>query len=250
MAKFDGIFDIEGTLKGMTFYKTSEGIRIRTKGGISKSRIQNDPAFERTRENGAEFSHTAKMTKLLRNSVSGLIDNAKDARTSNRLNRQMIRIKNLDALNERGKRTVFQGLIEPEAAQNLLGFDFNKNAPLATVLKKPYVLDTALGVFTLTDFITKKHLFLPQGVTHVALKMGASRVDFEAVSYEYTESNEVVLPISLTPVAEVALTLPTLPGGTGLLCFYLLIAFYQELNGVAYPLKNKQYNVLNLIAIE
>ena len=47
MAKFDGIFNIEGTLKGMTFYKSKDGHMVRTKGGVSKERIAKDPAFER-----------------------------------------------------------------------------------------------------------------------------------------------------------------------------------------------------------
>ena len=47
MAKFDGIFNLEGTLKGMTFYKSKDGHMVRTKGGVSKERIAKDPAFER-----------------------------------------------------------------------------------------------------------------------------------------------------------------------------------------------------------
>ena len=139
MAKFEGIFDIEGTLKGMTFYKTAEGIRIRTKGGISKKRIMNDPAFVRTRENGAEFSHSAKMSQLLRHSVSTFVDNAKDSRTSSRLNQIMSRIKNMDTVNVRGERTVQEGLNNPLGLQELTGFDFNKNATLSSVLKKSFV---------------------------------------------------------------------------------------------------------------
>ena len=134
MAKFDGIFDIQGTLKGMTFYKTADGIRIRTKGGISKQRIMNDPAFARTRENGAEFAHSAKMSQLLRQSVSTLVADAKDSRTSSRLNQIMSRIKNMDTLHVRGERTVTEGFNNPLGLQELTGFDFNKNAVLGSVL--------------------------------------------------------------------------------------------------------------------
>lgn len=59
MAKFEGIFEIQGTLKGMTFYKSKDGLLIRGKGGVSKKRIKNDPAFQRTRENRMEFGHCA-----------------------------------------------------------------------------------------------------------------------------------------------------------------------------------------------
>ena len=248
MAKFDGIFDIEGTLKGMTFYKTAEGIRIRTKGGISKKRIMNDPAFARTRENGAEFSHSAKMAQLLRHSVSTLVDNAKDSRTSSRLNQIMSRIKNMDTVNVRGERTVQEGLNNPVGIQELIGFDFNKNSTLSSVLKKSYVFSAADGKLTLTDFINGKHLQLPTGVSKIGFRLGASSIDFSGQSYEFVESPQELMNFELYAPTMFTLTLPSIPSSGGLLCFFFLIEFYQEINGVDYPLKNKQFNVLNLIA--
>lgn len=67
MAKLKGIIKIEGTLQDMTFYKTQDGHLVKTKSGVSGSRIATDPAFARTRENGAEFGSAAKAGKLLRN---------------------------------------------------------------------------------------------------------------------------------------------------------------------------------------
>lgn len=248
MAKFEGIFDIEGTLKGMTFYKTSEGIRIRTKGGISKKRIMNDPAFARTRENGAEFSHSAKMAQLLRHSVSTMVDNGKDNRTSSRLNQMMSRIKNMDVVNVRGERTVKEGLNNPLSLPLVTGFDFNKNSNLGSVLKKQYLLDTIAGTLSLNAFISGKHLQLPAGATQIGLRLGASLVDFGAGTYVFVESPQESLLVQMFTPIDTTLTLPSLPDGTGLLCFFFLIEFFQEINGVAYPLKNKQHNVLNLIA--
>jgi hypothetical protein len=248
MAKFEGIFDIEGTLKGMTFYKTAEGIRIRTKGGISKKRIMNDPAFARTRENGAEFSHSAKMSQLLRHSVSTLVDHAKDSRTSSRLNQIMSRIKNMDTVNVRGERTVKNGLSNPLALQSLIGFDFNKHSTLSSVLKKSYVFSAADGKLTLTDFINGKHLQLPTGVSKIGFRLGASSIDFSTQTYEFVESPQELMNVELYAPTTFTLTLPSIPSGGGLLCFFFLIEFYQEINGVDYPLKNKQFNVLNLIA--
>ena len=66
MAKIDGIVEIQGTVKGVTFYRSKDGMLARAKGGISKKRMKTDPAFQRTRENGVEFGHNAKMSKLMR----------------------------------------------------------------------------------------------------------------------------------------------------------------------------------------
>jgi hypothetical protein len=70
MAKNKSLFKIEGTLDNVTFYKSADGYFVRTKGGVSKNRIMNDPAFVRTRENGSEFGRSASSGKLLRDSVS------------------------------------------------------------------------------------------------------------------------------------------------------------------------------------
>ena len=102
MAKIDGIVEIQGTVKGVTFYRSKDGMLARAKGGISKKRIKTDPAFQRTRENGVEFGHNAKMGKLLRNSASNLLLLAKDSRVSSRLSQSMSQIKNLDLVSERG----------------------------------------------------------------------------------------------------------------------------------------------------
>jgi hypothetical protein len=67
---------------------------------IDKNLIKNDPAFQRTRENGSEFGHNAKMGQLMRKSVANLLSLAKDYRVSSRMSKSMSVIKNLDFLNQ------------------------------------------------------------------------------------------------------------------------------------------------------
>ena len=52
MARQKGIIKLEGTIGDISFYKSKDGHLARTKGGVDAERIQNDPAFQRTRENG------------------------------------------------------------------------------------------------------------------------------------------------------------------------------------------------------
>ena len=59
MGKLAGIIKLEGTLDGLTFYKSADGYLVRTKGGVSKTKIMNDPSFARTRENLCEFGANA-----------------------------------------------------------------------------------------------------------------------------------------------------------------------------------------------
>lgn len=56
-------------LGGMTFYKSQDGALVREKGGVSADKIANDPAFQRTRENGEEFGAAGIAGKVLRDAV-------------------------------------------------------------------------------------------------------------------------------------------------------------------------------------
>ncbi len=249
MAKYDGIFDIFGTLKGMTFYKTKDGVLVRTKGGVSKERIKNDPAFQRTRENGAEFAHSAQAGQLVRKSVGHLLKKAKDRRVSSRLLKVMSDVKNLDSTSARGERKVALGLATPEGRQQLKGFDFNIDSKLGTVLRQNYTLDPLTGDVTLLDFEPENSLELPEGTTHVSLRAAVGRIDFETGDHITVQSAESNLAANAA-----AATLTLSPGGLppglgGFLFFYLWIGFYQEINAVQYPLKNHIFNSLHLIEV-
>jgi len=51
MAKQKGIIKLDGTIGGITFYKsTQDGYLAREKGGVSADKIANDPVFQRTKE--------------------------------------------------------------------------------------------------------------------------------------------------------------------------------------------------------
>ncbi len=72
MARQKGIIKLKGTIGGITFYKTQDGHLACEKGGIDSERIANDPAFQRTRENGEEFGRVGKAGKLLRTALRPL----------------------------------------------------------------------------------------------------------------------------------------------------------------------------------
>src|SRR5690606_17136741 len=92
MAQQDGIIKIQGTLGGITFYKTRDGYLVREKGGISKKRMKSDPAFRRTRENGQEFGIAGRYGKFIRKSIRPLLLNSNDKRVVSRLVKQLMDI--------------------------------------------------------------------------------------------------------------------------------------------------------------
>ena len=247
MAKATGILKIEGTVEELTFYKKNGKNFVRKKGGVSKERIENDPSYVRTRENNSEFGHSGSSGKVLRMAMGSLVFKAKDSKLSSRMLQLMSRIKNLDAVSARGKRRVEIGLLTVEGKLLLQGFDFNINAPLNGVLFAPFARDMATGTIDFVDLIPAEQLQFPQGSTHVSLQSALLAIDFATEISELAYSAVENMPINLTP-STFSLTTSSVPTG-GVQLLMLMVSFYQEVNGVQYPLKNEEYNVLNVVEV-
>ena len=248
MGKLSSFITLEGTLNGLTFYKSQGGHLVRTKGGVSKKRIMRDPVFARTRENLSEFGSNAKSGKLIRDAVGIMLNRAKDSKLSGRMLQLMNSIKNYDSTSARGKRIVAKGLETAEGKALLKGFDFNVKANLAAVLHASYTLDSATGTITIADFVSAQQLLFPEGATAVSLRSGMAKLDFETGVYDHSYSLETVVALNNTATT-VTLTPDGIPAGSGFQFYFLLIEFYQEVNGIQYPLHSGNYNVLNLIDI-
>lgn len=248
MAKLKSLIKVEGTLDDLTFYKGRDGYLVRTKGGVSKSRMAKDPAFARTRENGSEFGLAATSGKMLRRAVLDLMVDAKDGLVTSRLTRVMTLVKNEDAVSPRGERNVGVGITTPAGQQALKGFNFNNRAIMSAVVLSDIQLDTATGEIEITDFIPAQRLHVPDGSTHVSLTSGFLNLDFTTGDKDLRLSPVSNMPIDHT-MATVTLTPSAVPVGAGAQCYFFKVAFYQEVNGIQYPLNNGAYNALQLLEV-
>ncbi|WP_167343111.1 hypothetical protein [Nonlabens sp. SY33080] len=249
MARQTGIIKLKGTLGDISFYKSSDGHLARTKGGVDANRIANDPAFQRTRENGSEFGRAGKGGKVIRNAIRVLLQNAKDKRVVSRLTKALVAVTKTDTVNERGLRTIEDGDMN-----TLQGFEFNLNGKLATTLFAPYStsLDRATGDVgvSLQPFAPSVRVAAPTGTTHFKVVAGASELDFanESSSFESTET--AILPYNGTNTAQIDLDV-ALPANSVLPIMQVIgIEFYQEVNGQMYPLKNGAYNALSVAKVD
>lgn len=248
MAKESSILKLKGVLDGMSFYKNSEGHYVRAKGGIERERIMNDANFARTRENMNEFGNINGAGKLIRNSVSEYLKRAKDIRTSSRLVSIISKVKNLDTVSVRGQRKFAIGFATPEGQAQLLGFDFNKYAPLSQILNKDFVLDATVGSLTIADFKPKENLSVPEYATHVSI--GLACVSLDAENDHSQTVYATPLPVEINDqVQTLTVTLDSLPTDPGVKMFYVYIAFYQMTNAELYPLRSDKMNALKLVHI-
>lgn len=248
MARQKGIIKLKGKVGDLSFYQSKDGNLVREKGGVDGTRIANDPAFARTRENGAEFGSSATSGKLVRDAVRTMMMTASDGRVTSRLTKLMTSIKNLDATSARGERTVGTAMSLPAAKARLKGFNFNNRAILGSVLYKSYEVDTTTGEINITDLVPLNDVAYPRGATHLSLRGGWAKIDFVAneQSVEFTEP--VNLSISAIP-SDVELVPAGVPTGTGVNVFLLMIEFFQEVNGIQYSLKNGAFNALSIVEV-
>lgn len=248
MARQSGLIKLKGTLDNVNFYKTKDGNLARMKTSVDAKRIANDPAFERTRENGKEFGSSAGSGKLLRDAVRPLAMNASDNRVVARLTKLMTAIKNLDAVNDRGNRVVAEGIQVPAGIALLKGFDFNKTALLGSILYKAFTINTGTGEIVITDLIPQLDIAYPQGASHVEFSCGFVGLDFGMMQKDLQLSTPVNLPIDQTQTT-VTLTPAAIPAIGTTQLFLLKIEFMQQLNGSFYSLKNGAYNSLHIAEV-
>ncbi|MGB4971384.1 MAG: hypothetical protein WBO32_01925, partial [Cyclobacteriaceae bacterium] len=234
MARQEGVIKIKGQMGGISFYKSQDGLMARQKGGIDSERIKNDPAFARTRENGAEFGRAGSSGKLLRTALRSLIMNVSDNRMISRLTQAMMKVVQSDLNNLRGERNAGDGDVTL-----LTGFEFNQNAKLDKTFFAPYTptIDRATGALTLDipDYVPGEQVIAPSGTTHYRLISGAALVDFKTGAYEGDFSQSDALALGSLQQPALTLTQQVTGGSTASLFLAFGITFYQEVNGHLYP---------------
>jgi hypothetical protein len=249
MARQKGIIKLKGTIGDITFYKTQDGHLAREKGGVDASRIKNDPAFQRTRENGSEFGRAGKAGKVLRLALRALLINSADSKMVSRLTQQMVKVIQADMVSERGLRNVIDG-----EAELLIGFEFNIRGKLGTSLFAPYVgtIDRAAGEITvdLAPFVPANMIAAPGGTTHFKITSAGAEVDFEAETFVETHSETTILPWNSAPTVAITHTNAVTATSTKPLFLALGIEFFQEVNGQMYPLKNGAFNPLSVVKVD
>ena len=249
MAKQKGIIKVNGTIGDITFYKSQDGYLVKEKSAVAASRIANDPAFQRTRENGNEFGRAGKAGKLLRDAVRNQLQNSKDNRLVSRLTTEMLQVIKADATSTRGQRNVIDGETEM-----LEGFDFNINAKLGTTLYASYTatINRVTGELSvhIPAFIPANMIAAPAGTTHFKIVSAGAELDFENGNYVTDAKETPVLAWDTLTTAVFDMVNTVTANSTHPLFVMLGIQFYQDVNGIKYSLKNDAFNALAIVKVE
>lgn len=249
MARQTGIIKLKGTIGDITFYKSKDGYMARQKGGIDKERFLNDPNFQRTRENAAEFGRAGKASKALTTAIRPVLSKTKDSRMISRLVKSMMQVIKADQVSDRGERNVLDGDL-----MLLQGFDFNGNARLSATLYAPYsaTIDRADGLLDVSvpSFIPDSQVVAPGGTTHFRIVSAGVEVDFENETFALAQNASAEIPFSNAATTAISLSNDIgIENSTKPLFLVLGIEFLQEVNGSFYALNNGAFNALNLVLV-
>lgn len=217
--------------------------------GINGDRIKNDPLFERTRENAAEFTRAGKAAKLLRVIFREVMVNAKDKITQARLLKVLFRVVYGDAINGRGLRTVQQGEL-----QQFDGFNFNGRVGLRDVFFKKcgvaFNRVTGQVLISIPEYVPRAMVQAAQGSTHYRIVAGAAAVNFETEKYEFVMQSTTELEWDYDLQAASTLTLALPANSPEHVIVVLGIEFYQRVNSRSYALKAGEFNATSVVLVD
>jgi hypothetical protein len=245
MPKQTGPLRIKGKLGDLSF---GEKV-VRPKGGVSKTRMQTDPAFEKTRHNQAEFGAAATAAKFVRRAFRLLLKNTADSKLGNRLMGKFKAVIKSDTTNVHGQRKIESGQL-----QLLKGFEFNARAPLATKFFAVPTVNVQRGggnvLLTLQPFVPVDMLTPPPGATHFKVIAGAADIDFSTGVAMSTQDEIAPLPIDSNVTAAMTFDMGITTNTTEIVIVVLGVQFYESQgNNQLVALKTTTSNSLAIVEV-
>lgn len=238
MAKQLGI-QIKGSIDGYSFYHDSRyGYLVRKTGGLTSKQYHTDNRYAAARDASSEFSNVSRAGKLMRNAFGEFAQQVKDGSMVNRLNKELIALKQLDNLYARGQRKPETMMTDPEANKWLRIFQFNEKVNLNDMLDRR---DARHRVHQKGFKVKLKPKTFPQDTTHAGLTLVRTVIDFENNCFQ-TSSSRMAFVSADNPV-ETSLTIPACHSGKGIEILCLQVVFFEERNGDFLPLSGKVHGM-------
>ena len=208
MAKQIG-HQIKGRIDDYSFYHDRvHGYLVRRTGGITSKEYKTDQRYAAARDASSEFANVSKTGKLIREALSPFIQQVKDGTMVNRMNKELVALKQLDNKNPRGKRRPEIMLADMDANKWFRIFQFNagvkiyelmgtsqslapaKNmsqslAPAEEIGTSQRLAPAIGGNFCVPTIDPSK---FPEGATHAGLTEVRTVIDFEKGYFETSSS--------------------------------------------------------------
>lgn len=248
MAKIVAPFKISGTLDDINFVLTKDGnnyARMKGKTGVTKEEFKNNPIFDRIRNHGKEWGYCVKKAADFRLMLKPLFDKAKDGSFAGRTNKLIYEIIQEDTTNEKGNRTVEEGIQSEHIPEILIGFEGNKNSPLHKTLKTVFEYTLKKNTIQIKDFNPENQIIWSiKQATHVQLQMAT--VDWNPAEETFTTCYSEEVTVEKNHKGNVTLQ-AEIPKGNNWKITFLYIGFAIKERRKVKP-AHRKHNSVTIIA--
>lgn len=249
MGKFDLKTNmISGTINGMVYYSRNGKQCCRKSPVFDKQKYLEDPKMAPVRNQVSEFKIMTHLSKMIFDSVQPCLKDCKDYGLFNRLISLMSNLKNMDTVSEKGCRSPKVSLANDLGKQLLKGFEFNNNLKLNSILF--WDVESLAHNGVLEGFHPKIHIDKKKkDYTHFSMML--CRVDFDLSKDEFKSTfSNTYTGSFIDDASTITLQLEDPQSDANLQIFLLKISFLYEMDGVLYPLPEKEYSACKIIEVK
>tara|TARA_R100001460_G_scaffold25967_4_gene52289 strand:+ start:3457 stop:4242 length:786 start_codon:yes stop_codon:yes gene_type:complete len=248
MAKQTGSIKLKGTIGDINYYKSKNGGHLaRAAGGGFQKGAMHKESMARTMENATEFGRCSTTKRVFKNALAPFLCVRKDGELHGRMVQLFTKLKDLDAVNSRGNRSVGRGIETPKGKQLLRDFAFTPSCSTTEVLACSLNYEFNTRTLSVTNFDIKNVGF-PAGATHIALTVGLLHFDFDTLEFSLQNSTPLYMNKQYSATSFEMNT--DLPEVGGLAVAVLGMKFYQEVQGTYYLFKDANAVGVEVLGVE
>jgi hypothetical protein len=179
---------ITGRMDDYSFYHDRvHGYLVRRTGGVSSKEYQTDERYAAARNASAEFAAVSRAGKLIRDAFAPFIQQVKDATMVNRMNKELVALKQADTKHCRGERRAETMLRDSDANKWLRIFQFNEGVKVYELFEGFPTVNASGTSLSLAPARLLGSAF-PKDATHAGLTLVRSVIDFEKGRFETSSS--------------------------------------------------------------
>jgi hypothetical protein len=236
------------------YHDRLHGYLVRRTGGVTSKQYKTDPKYAAARDASSEFTNVSKAGKLIRQALSPFIQQVKDGSMVNRMNKELVALKQADNKHERGERRPETMLADTNANKWFRIFQFNEGVKIVDLIESfPIISKKQHGLNVNT--VKLLPAAFPVGATHAGLTLVQTVIDFEKGCFQTSASQICIqcrdamprvreMPrvqngLLHTPKAAIQ-CIPQLEG-TEIICLQVL--FFKEQNGTLVQLKGNIHSM-------
>jgi hypothetical protein len=249
MAKYISNMRVRGTLYGVTYRQTKDGMVMQEKPGPSSEQVKNDPEFVETRKMSSEFGKACTGSRILAQLFSEAIEGCHEKRVNRRLVSVLRKVISSDTVSPKGEKNLVMG-----DNRLLKGFEWNKNARFGAITRQGITtrIDRKSGqvIFDFSSYVPINVLRAPKGATHYRITAAAAELNWKDNVKNIASHTTEYMPWDGERTQAFSVMVLLNENTKKPIVCNLSIRWYLEVNGIMTPMYNEGFNAAEIVEVE